>query len=170
MLIRQSRSAPLVFATLRRQVFWHWGPYNRYMLPIMTQMGTTCNPYGFSHMGSCTTVANTLSVPFGLLLWDTYYIPHYWKKVCHVLLTVIFNQRIIKAIHVLLTQFGDVTRKWGYIRFGLSVIPSFCLSFCPSVIISFPLNIFRTTWKNLPNFVCALILTYFRHDLDWFLQ
>ena len=34
------------------------------------------------------------------------------------------------------------------IRFGLSVIPSFCLlfrlSFRPSVIISFPLNILRT--------------------------
>ena len=161
-LIRQSRSAgrsaPLVFATLRRQVCWHWGPYNRYKLPIITQMGTTCNSYGFSHMGPCTTVAKTLSVPFGLLLWEAYYIPHVWKKCVSRAINSHFNQRIIKAIHVLLihhfwtkrihslgTSQEVTSEKWVYIRFGLSVIPSFCLPFCPSVIISFTLNFIEFT-------------------------
>ena len=54
----------------------HQGPYNLYVLPIMTQIGPTCNPYGFSNMGPWTTVSNTLSVQFGLLLWDTDIISH----------------------------------------------------------------------------------------------
>ena len=57
--------------------------------------------------GSMTTVANTLSVPFGLLLWDTGHILYptlFKKKVCHMLLTVMYDQRIIKAIRMLLIQ------------------------------------------------------------------
>ena len=68
----------------------------------MTQMGPTCNPYVFSHMGPCTTVANTLSVPFGRLLWDTIISHIIEKNVCHMVLTVMFNLRIIKAIRMLL--------------------------------------------------------------------
>ena len=59
----------------------------------LTQMGPICYPNGLSHMGSWTTVVNTLSVPFALPLWDTYYIPYYCKNACRTLLTAMFNWR-----------------------------------------------------------------------------
>ena len=104
-LIRQSRSAgwsaPLLFATLRRQVFSHRGPYNVYVLPIMTQMGPLA-----THMSFPTWFHVPLQqIPYRshLEYYGTHIISRINEKsVCHTLLTVMFNQRIIKAIHVLL--------------------------------------------------------------------
>ena len=143
-LIRQSRSAgwsaPLLFATLQRQVFSHQGPYNLYVLPIMTQMGPTCNPYGVSHMGPCTTVANTSSVPFGLLLWDTYFIPHYRKKcVSHAIHSHVkpayyqgdshaIDSRLLDSTY---THSGDVTS--SDVRKSGAILDLGCLSFHHSV-------------------------------------
>ena len=109
LLIRQSRSAgwsaPLLLATLRRQVFSHQGPYNLYVLPIMTQMGPTCNPYGFSTWAHVPL----LQIPYQSHL-DYYYGTHIIfhiieKNVYHMLLTVMFNRRMIMAIPVLLIPF-----------------------------------------------------------------
>ena len=124
-----------------RQVFSHWGPYNLYVLPIMTQMGPTCNPYGFSHMGRWTTVSNTLSVPFGLLLCDTFYIPYHQG-----------NSRAIdsRLLYLLYTHSGDVTR--SEIRKSGAILDLGCLSFHHSVRHSVCLSSFRfhlISWEQL---------------------
>ena len=91
--------------------------------------------------------------------YERHIICHMFEKKCvSSAIDSHFNQRIIKTIHVLLihhfwtkrihslgTSQEVTSEKWVYIRFGLSVIPSFCLSFCLSVIISFTLNFIQFT-------------------------
>ena len=57
--------------------------------------------------------------------------------------------------------------KWGYIRLGLSVIPSFCLSFCPSDIIFFHSISWERLYRIYPILYVHWYWLIFRHDLDW---
>ena len=128
----------------------HNDPYGYHMQPI----------WGFPH-GSMFHGCKYLISPIWTttMYYETHFLSHIIEKnVCHVLLTVILTSVLSRQFTCyrftafwlnVYTVWGRHKKwpqeKWGYIRFGLSVIPSFCLSFCPSVIISFPLNILRTT-------------------------
>ena len=102
------------------------------------------------------------------------------KNVRHVLLTVILTSVLSRQFTCdwftacglnVYTVWGRHKKwpqeKWGYIRFGLSVIPSFCLSFCPSAIICFH----SISWEQLSRIYPILYVHWywliFPHDLDW---
>ena len=128
-LTRQSRSAgwsvPLVFANLRRQVFWHWGPYNRYVLLIMTLMGTTCNPSTtWSRLGFYTSF-------FGHLYqsYDPWFTPEFCFRSISLEQIDQFSLNFIYAFILIRSSFGllHVIFRTFVQELWPLIMPKFCI-------------------------------------------
>ena len=118
-------------------------------------------------------------------IWTTtmYYETHFLsriieKNVCHVLLTVILTSVLSRQFTCywftafwlnVYTVWGRHKKwpqeKWGYIRFGLSVILSVILSVCHHFVST---QYLENNFIEFTQFcMCIDIDLFFRHDLEW---